>query len=70
MAVNQQHLKQAWDVSQIDAKEGWNECTRPFSVELMKESCSPSLHGIGRYPPTSGSRIVQCVISFVLDVTL
>ncbi|KAI5120260.1 hypothetical protein M0805_004596 [Coniferiporia weirii] len=43
MTVNQQHLKQAWDVSQIVTREDWNEWMHRLSVELMKESPSHAL---------------------------
>ena len=35
MAVNQQHLKQAWVVSQVLTKEEWEEWVRRLSVKLM-----------------------------------
>ncbi|CAN6610146.1 serine/threonine-protein kinase Tor2p [Trichomonascus vanleenenianus] len=41
--VNQQHLKQAWDVSQRSTKEDWFEWLRRFSVELLKESPSHAI---------------------------
>jgi phosphatidylinositol kinase/protein kinase (PI-3 family) len=43
MAVNQQHLKQAWDVSQIATKEDWVEWMHRLAVEFMKESPSHAL---------------------------
>ncbi|THH04859.1 hypothetical protein EW145_g5218 [Phellinidium pouzarii] len=43
MTVNQQHLKQAWDISQIVTREDWNEWMHRLSVELMKESPSHAL---------------------------
>ncbi|TDL23875.1 atypical/PIKK/FRAP protein kinase [Rickenella mellea] len=43
MTVNQQHLKQAWDVSQVVTKDDWNEWMHRLSVELMKESPSHAL---------------------------
>ncbi|KZT69244.1 phosphatidylinositol 3-kinase [Daedalea quercina L-15889] len=43
MTVNQQHLKQAWDVSQIAAKDDWNEWMHRITVEFMKESPSHAL---------------------------
>ena len=43
MTVNQQHLKQAWDISQVVTKEDWNEWIRRFCIELMKESSSHAL---------------------------
>jgi serine/threonine-protein kinase mTOR len=41
--VNQQHLKQAWDTSQISTREEWNEWMHRLSVEFMKESPSHAL---------------------------
>lgn len=43
MAVNQQHLKQAWDVSQVATSEDWFEWMHRISVEFMKESPSHAL---------------------------
>ncbi|PSR71034.1 hypothetical protein PHLCEN_2v13082 [Hermanssonia centrifuga] len=43
MVVNQQHLKQAWDVSQVSTREDWNEWMQRLSVEFMKESPSHAL---------------------------
>jgi len=43
MTVNQQHLKQAWDVSQIATKEDWVEWMQRLAVEFMKESPSHAL---------------------------
>ena len=48
LAVNQQHLKNAWEASSKSTREDWLEWMRRFSVELLKESpqqalraCSP-----------------------------
>ena len=43
MTVNQQHLKAAWDVSQVVQKEDWVEWMQRLSVELMRESPSHAL---------------------------
>ncbi|KAG8977108.1 phosphatidylinositol kinase- protein kinase tor1, partial [Tulasnella sp. 427] len=43
MTVNQQHLKEAWDVSQVSTREEWNEWLRRLAVEFMKESPSHAL---------------------------
>ncbi|KAI0793741.1 atypical/PIKK/FRAP protein kinase [Fomes fomentarius] len=43
MAVNQQHLKQAWDVSQVATKDDWYEWIQKLSVEFMRESPSHAL---------------------------
>ncbi|KAJ2934856.1 hypothetical protein H1R20_g2275, partial [Candolleomyces eurysporus] len=43
MTVNQQHLKQAWDVSQVTTKEDWLDWMHRLSVEFMKESPSHAL---------------------------
>jgi serine/threonine-protein kinase mTOR len=55
MAVNQQHLKQAWDVSQISTKDDWLEWMHRMSVEFMKESPSHALRAcmslVDSHPP-------------------
>lgn len=55
MAVNQQHLKQAWDVSQVTSKEEWIEWMDRLSVEFMKESPSHALRAcmslVTAHPP-------------------
>lgn len=38
LAVNQEHLKNAWEASQKSTREDWQEWMRRFSVELLKES--------------------------------
>ena len=43
MVVNQQHLKQAWDVSLVSTKEDWMEWIQKLSVEFMRESPSHAL---------------------------
>ncbi|KAG8958873.1 phosphatidylinositol kinase- protein kinase tor1 [Tulasnella sp. 419] len=43
MNVNQQHLKEAWDISQTSTREDWLEWIRRLAVEFMKESPSPAL---------------------------
>ena len=43
MVMNQQHLKQAWDVSQVLTREEWEEWVRRLSVELLKELPSHAL---------------------------
>ncbi len=41
--VNQQHLRKAWECSQMLTKDDWHEWIRRFSVELLKESPSQAL---------------------------
>lgn len=43
MNVNQQHLKQAWDTSQISTRDDWQEWMHRIGVEFMKESPSHAL---------------------------
>ncbi|KIK61711.1 hypothetical protein GYMLUDRAFT_42743 [Collybiopsis luxurians FD-317 M1] len=43
MVVNQQHLKQAWDTSDVATKEDWTAWMHKLSVEFMKESPSHAL---------------------------
>lgn len=43
MTVNQQHLKQAWDVSKVSTRDDWREWLRRMAVEFMRESPSHAL---------------------------
>lgn len=43
MTVNQQHLRDAWDVSQVSGKDDWIKWMHGISVEFMKESPSHAL---------------------------
>jgi len=43
MTVNQQHLKQAWDISHVTTREDWVEWMHRLGVEFMKESPSHAL---------------------------
>ncbi|OJT05171.1 Phosphatidylinositol 3-kinase tor1 [Trametes pubescens] len=43
LAVNQQHLKQAWDVSLVSTEEDWMVWIQKLSVEFMRESPSHAL---------------------------
>lgn len=43
MTVNQQHLKQAWDISQVATRDDWLEWMHRLGVEFMKESPSHAL---------------------------
>lgn len=43
LAVNQQHLKNAWEANQKSTKEDWQEWMRRFSVELLRESPQQAL---------------------------
>ncbi|CAG8608891.1 7808_t:CDS:10, partial [Acaulospora colombiana] len=53
--VNQQHLKQAWDVSKVESREDWQEWFKKFSTELLRESMSPALRAcvplVDTHPP-------------------
>ncbi|KAJ7580147.1 phosphatidylinositol 3-kinase [Mycena floridula] len=40
LVVNQQHLKQSWDISRVTSREDWLEWMARLSVEFMKESPS------------------------------
>ncbi|KAF2097118.1 FAT-domain-containing protein [Rhizodiscina lignyota] len=42
-AVNQQHLKSAWDAESKSTREDWMEWMRRFSVELLRESPQQAL---------------------------
>ncbi|ORY17763.1 armadillo-type protein [Clohesyomyces aquaticus] len=43
LAVNQQHLKLAWEASSKTTREDWIEWMRRFSVELLRESPQQAL---------------------------
>jgi serine/threonine-protein kinase mTOR len=55
MAVNQQHLKQAWDISQVTTKEEWNDWMHRLAVEFVKESPSHAVRAcmtlVEAHPP-------------------
>jgi FKBP12-rapamycin complex-associated protein len=68
LAVNQQHLKNAWEASQKSTREDWQEWMRRFSVELLKESPQQALRACtplaSIYPPLArtlfNSAFVSC----------
>lgn len=68
LAVNQQHLKNAWEASQKSTKEDWIEWMRRFSVELLRESPQQALRACtnlaGIYPSLArtlfNSAFVSC----------
>jgi FKBP12-rapamycin complex-associated protein len=41
--VNQQHVKQAWDISQLASKPDWLNWYHSLSAVLIRESPSPAL---------------------------
>ncbi len=43
LAVNQQHLKHAWNVSQALTEDDWNRWLNRFAQELIKQSPSHAL---------------------------
>lgn len=43
LAVNLQHLKQAWDTSKLSNSDDWREWLRRMAVEFMRESPSHAL---------------------------
>lgn len=55
LTVNQQHLKQAWDVSRIETRADWHEWFKRFSTELLRESTSHALRAcislVDAHPP-------------------
>ena len=55
LTVNQQHLKQAWDVSRIVTRENWQDWFKKFSTELLRESTSHALRAcvllVEAHPP-------------------
>jgi FKBP12-rapamycin complex-associated protein len=58
LAVNLQHLKQAWDTNSITTRDDWLEWYRRLSVEFLKESPSPALRACGTLldPGMSGGK--------------
>lgn len=57
LAVNQEHLKSAWETSQRSTKEDWTEWIRRLSIELLKESPQQALRACfplaSVHPPTA-----------------
>lgn len=57
MLVNQQHLKQAWDISQNATKDDWVGWMDKISAEFIKESPSHALRAcmsvVDVHPPLS-----------------
>ena len=55
LAVNQQHLRNAWDTEGKSTREDWQEWMRRFSAELLKESPSHALRACSNlanvFPP-------------------
>jgi len=67
LAVNQQHLKNAWEASQKSTREDWHEWMRRFSVELLKESPQQALRACTSlatvYPPLAKSLFNSAFVS-------
>ncbi|KAF2210767.1 hypothetical protein CERZMDRAFT_99368 [Cercospora zeae-maydis SCOH1-5] len=67
LAVNQQHLKNAWEASQKSTKEDWIEWMRRFSVELLRESPQQALRACtnlaGVYPSLARSLFNSAFVS-------
>ncbi|KAK1018238.1 phosphatidylinositol kinase- protein kinase tor1, partial [Friedmanniomyces endolithicus] len=67
LAVNQQHLKNAWEAGQKSTKEDWQEWMRRFSVELLKESPQQALRACtplaSIYPPLARSLFNSAFVS-------
>lgn len=67
LAVNQQHLKNAWEASQKSTKDDWVEWMRRFSVELLKESPQQALRACTPlatiYPPLARSLFNSAFVS-------
>jgi phosphatidylinositol kinase/protein kinase (PI-3 family) len=72
MTVNQQHLKQAWDTSQVSTKEDWLEWMHRLSVEFMKESPSHALRAcmslVDVHPPLAKELFNAAFISCWRDL--
>ncbi|KAF2487814.1 TOR1 phosphatidylinositol 3-kinase [Neohortaea acidophila] len=67
LAVNQQHLKNAWEANQKSTREDWQEWMRRFSVELLKESPQQALRACTPlatiYPPLARSLFNSAFVS-------
>jgi FKBP12-rapamycin complex-associated protein len=67
LAVNQQHLKNAWEANQKSTKEDWQEWMRRFSVELLRESPQQALRACTNlasiYPPLARSLFNSAFVS-------
>lgn len=67
LAVNQQHLKNAWEANQKSTKDDWQEWMRRFSVELLKESPQQALRACtplaSIYPPLARSLFNSAFVS-------
>lgn len=55
LTVNQQHLKQAWDISRVESREDWQDWFKTLATELLRESTSPALRAcvslVDTHPP-------------------
>lgn len=67
LAVNQQHLKNAWEANQKSTREDWQEWMRRFSVELLRESPQQALRACtnlaGVYAPLARSLFNSAFVS-------
>ncbi|KJX99355.1 phosphatidylinositol 3-kinase like protein [Zymoseptoria brevis] len=67
LAVNQQHLKNAWEANQKSTREDWQEWMRRFSVELLRESPQQALRACtnlaGIYAPLARSLFNSAFVS-------
>jgi phosphatidylinositol kinase/protein kinase (PI-3 family) len=72
MTVNQQHLKQAWDTSQVSTREDWLEWMHRLAVEFMKESPSHALRAcmslVDVHPPLAKELFNAAFISCWRDL--
>jgi FKBP12-rapamycin complex-associated protein len=72
MTVNQQHLKQAWDTSQVSTREDWLGWMHRLSVEFMKESPSHALRAcmslVDVHPPLAKELFNAAFISCWRDL--
>jgi len=72
LAVNQQHLKQAWDVSRVESKEDWEDWFKKLSTELLRESTSPALRAcvslVDTHPPLGSKLFNAAFISCWMEL--
>ena len=67
LAVNQEHLRAAWETSQRSTREDWYEWIRRLSIELLKESPQHALRACfplaSVHPPTARALFNSAFIS-------
>jgi hypothetical protein len=65
LALNQEKLKRAWEVSQRTTKDDWDEWMVQFSLELLRESPSPALRSCCTVAQVRACKRPSSVLLFV-----